>query len=714
MDQTSLPHHSRRTQKYRSARTCPAPKRTVVRGTSPRATPLLFSLKPEHLRFGYVVCAVLFFLGCTNNPYPSSDDNQKVLYLPFSEAPRTLDPAVAYTTTDHMIIGETYATLLEYHYLKRPYTLIPGLAKQLPEAQPLADGKVAYLFELQDNLVYHEDPCFALGGKGIKARPILADDVAFEIMRIADPSVNSPVPEPFANIDGFREFTARLMQLRKSDSGFTARRVREQYAKAGPIRGVQVESKTKLRIVLSEPYPQILYWFAMPFSTPMPWEAVAYYNGKNGHDHLADHPISSGPYRVTRYDKQAIIVLERNPDWHGARFPGAPGTVYPNEGEPGDKEAGRLDSRVTGKPLPFISRIEYRREKESIPTFNKFLQGYYDMSGIIQESFDRVIKEDHLSPDMVRMGMRLEKAVDPDVYYIGFNMEDPTVGAAAGERGKKLRQAMSLAVDVKEYTRLFTNGRGVPAQSLLPPGIFGYDAAYRNPYRTVDLIKAGEILKEAGYPGGVDPQTGKPLKLTFDTADTSATGLLHYQFLVNAWRKLGIDVQIEATNYNKFQEKVRDGAYQIFMWGWVADYPDPENFYFLLWAEMRRSKNQGPNTSNFSNPEYDRLFMAMRSRNNDAERLQIMQRMRAILEDERPWIEFFHRENYTLFHGWMKNVKPSGLSTPMTKYRDIDPKERAQRRSRWNEPILWPVYALLIFALIILVPGIRTYLKERQ
>ncbi|MBN1653444.1 MAG: peptide ABC transporter substrate-binding protein [Deltaproteobacteria bacterium] len=665
-------------------------------------------------RFGLVVTLCWILQGCTNNPYPRTDDNEKVLYLPFDEAPRTLDPAVAYTTTAHMITGETYATLLEYHYLKRPYTLIAGLAKRVPEAQPLEHGKVAYRFELREGLLYEEDPCFALGGKKRKTRPILAEDIAFEIMRIADPAVNSPVPEPFANIDGFREFSARLTELRKQRRGFDKLPTHQQYAETGAIRGLKVEGKTGLRIILSEPYPQILYWFAMPFSSPLPWEAVAYYDGKKGRPHLADHPVASGPYMVTRYDKQARIVMERNPNWHGARFPGPPGTVYPDQGESGDLEAGRLNAKVAGKPLPFIQRIEYRREKESIPAFNKFLQGYYDVSGIIQESFDKVIQEDNLSPEMVRMGMRLEKAVEPDIYYIGFNMEDPTVGAAAGERGKKLRQAMSLVTDVKEYTRLFTNGRGVPAQSLLPPGIFGYDPDYRNPYRALDYEKAKASLEQAGYPGGIDPNTEKPLRLTFDTPDTSATGLLRYQFLVNAWRKLGLDVRIEATNYNKFQEKVRDGAYQIFMWGWVADYPDPENFYFLLWSEMRRSKNQGPNTANFSNPEYDRLFLAMRSRDNDPERIDIMKRMRKILEDERPWIEFFHREAYMLFHGWMKNVKPSGLSTPMTKYRDIDAKERAKKRAAWNEPVTWPLYALFFIALLILIPGIRTYLRERQ
>jgi oligopeptide transport system substrate-binding protein len=230
----------------------------------------------------------------------------------------------------------------------------------------------------------------------------------------------------------------------------------------------------------------------------------------------------------------------------------------------------------------------------------------------------------------------------------------------------------------------------------------------------VDDAKAKRLLEEAGYRGGIDPKTGKPLRLTFDSYDTSASGRLQYQFFVNAWRKLGIDVEIDATNYNKFQDKVRTGAYQIFMWGWIADYPDPENFFFLLWSEMRRSKNQGPNTANFSDPEFDQLFMAMRTRDNDAERLHIIGQMRALLAEQRPWIELFHREAYSLYHGWVKNVKPMGLSVPTAKYQDIDAGKRADLRRRWNAPVLWPAYLLLALAALLLLPAVRTFLRERQ
>lgn len=660
-------------------------------------------------------CAVLL-AACTNNPYPDEDASRKVVYDSFVEAPKTLDPAVAYTTSAHVITGNVYDTLLEYHFLVRPYTLIPGLATEVPEPELRPDGKVAYRFTLRPELLYQDDPAFELGGAGRRTRQITAEDVAFELMRIADPAVNSPVIEPFSHLVGFREFSERLGELRQGEPGFAELPVRVQYQRAGPIEGVRVLGPLELEIVLASPYPQILYWFAMPFTTPVPWEAIEYYDGEEGRPHFADHPVGSGPFRLARYDKQFRMVLEANPNWYGVRHPEwrAPGATYPDQGEPEDREAGRLDPEVVGRPLPFLERIEFRREKESIPRFNKFLQGYYDASGVIKESFDSVIENDRLSEAMAERGIHLEKSVAPAIYYIGFNMEDPVVGAPGGARSRRLRQAMSTAVDSEEWTRLFLNGRGVPAQSPLPPGIFGHDPDYRNPFRSVDLDQARGLLVEAGYPGGIDPETGRPLRLTFDSYQTTAQGLLQNQHFVDAWREIGLDVRIEASSYNQFQQKVRDGAYQIFSWGWVADYPDPENFLFLLTSEMSRSRSGGPNTANFSDARYDELFEKMRARENDAERLELIREMISILEEERPWIELFHPEDYALYHGWLRNVKPAGMSFPTAKYRDLDPALREQRRRAWNQPVTWPAWALLAAGVAIVLPGVRTFLRERQ
>ena len=654
------------------------------------------------------------FTACTNNPYPDTEDQQKVLYTSFVEAPKSLDPAVAYDTVAHEITGQVHDTLLEYAYLKRPYSLIPGLATSIPKAQPQVDGTVVYTFELRPGALFQDDPCFELGGKGVHTREISAGDVAFELMRIADPTVNSPVIDTFTNLVGFGDYSERLTKLMKTDPGFKSLPARERYRRALPLPGVNVVDATHLELHLTTAYPQILYWFAMPFTTPVPWEAVEYYDGKNGHPHLADHPVASGPYVLSQYDKQARMVLDKNQNWYGVKHPEwhAPGATYPTEGEPGDQEAGRLVA--AGKSLPLVERIDFRREKESIPAFTKFIEGYYDASGIVKESFDQMVRDERLSPDMAALGMRLDKSVTAAVYYIGFNMDDPLVGRKQGTKGQKLRQAMSVAVDVREYLRLFLNRRGVIAESVLPPGIFGYEPEYKNPYRRVDLEKGKRLLAEAGYPNGVDPATGKPLHLTFDTPDTSPDGRLRYQFFVNNWRQLGIDVEISATNYNKFQAKVKDGAYQIFQWGWVADYPDAENFLFLLTSDMMRTKNNGPNTANFSDPEFDRLFLTMKTRDNDEERLAIIRKMRGIVEEQCPWIPMFHPEDYVLRHAWVQNLKSAGLSVPTLKYRDLDPALRREKRAEWNKPVVWPAYALGLLMAMLIVPGVLTFLRERQ
>jgi ABC-type transport system substrate-binding protein len=654
-------------------------------------------------------------VGCTNDPYPAADRDKKIVYSSFAEAPKTLDPAVAYTTAEHVVTGNVFDTLLEYHYLKRPYELMPGLAEAVPKPETLPNGHQSYRFRLRPGISFHSDPCFSLGRPGATTREVTAADLAFQFARLADPAVNSPVAHTFTDVLGFAAFGKRLVERRKSDPAFAALPPHEQYKRAGPIEGVVVHGDRDFELVLASPNPQLLYWFAMPFTTPMAWEAVAYYDGKEGRPNLSDRAVGTGPFRLALYEKQHRFTLERNEAWYG-RAPenaGAPGTVFPAEIDKDDIEARRIDPAYARRRLPFLDEIRYIREKESIPRFNKFLQGYYDDSGIIKESFDAVIVNGELSAEMKARGIRLDKEVEPSVFYLGFNMEDATVGAPAGDKGRKLRQAMSLVIDAPEFLRLFTNGRGVPAQSPLPPGIFGYDKGYRNPFRQSDLKRARELLAEAGYRNGIDPATGRPLKLSFDTGNTTAEAFLQYEFLVTAWRQLGLDAAINATTYNQFQQKVRQGAYQIFQWGWIADFPDPENFLFLLVCENARSKTQGPNTAGFCDPDFDALYRTMKNMPSDAKRAAVIRQMLAILERERPWIELFHREDYALRHAWVLNSKSMGISVPTQKYEDVDPRLRVQMQAAWNAPVRWPLYLVLIAIAAAVVPAVRTYYRER-
>ncbi len=205
------------------------------------------------------------------------------------------------------------------------------------------------------------------------------------------------------------------------------------------------------------------------------------------------------------------MVLERNPNFHGE--------TYPDQGMPGDLAAGLLAD--AGRALPLVDRAVYSLEKESIPYWNKFLQGYYDNSGISSDSFDQAVQfgdqgEVGLTEAMSAKGIQLSTAVTNSIYYMGFNMLDPVVGGDA-ERARLLRRAISIAMDYEEYISIFANGRGWPAQGPLPPGIFGHREG--RPGSTPMCIPASgwraapqrhrarpaRLLAEAGYPGGSRP-----------------------------------------------------------------------------------------------------------------------------------------------------------------------------------------------------------------
>ena len=99
---------------------------------------------------------------------------------------------------------------------------------------------------------------------------------------------------------------------------------------------------------------------------------------------------------------------------------------------------------------------------------------------------------------------------------------------------------------------------------------------------------------------------------------------------------------------------------------------------------------------------------------NGPERDALIREMIDILEEERPWIEIFNGVDYSLAHGWLTKVKPFGMSYPMTKYMDIDPEARQAQRRAWNDPIVWPVWILLLVGAVGIIPAFRTFFRERQ
>lgn len=687
-----------------------------------------------------------------NAPYPAGDASRDILYTAFTDRPKHLDPAQSYTEDEATFTAQIYEPPLQYHYLKRPYELVPATVEALPhpryfaaDGRQLADDAPAesiaesvYELTLRPGIRYQPHPAFALDAHGqplylgknaatgrqriadfpeTGTRELTADDYIYQLKRLAHPRLHSPIYGMMAEkIVGLKELGDSLRGAAKEvpDDGWID-------LDRHPLAGVERVDARTWRIRIRGKYPQFAYWLAMPFFAPVPREADRFFAqpGMREKNLTLDWwPVGTGPYMLTENDPNRRMVLTRNPNFRGE--------TYPCEGEAGDAEAGLLVD--CGKPLPFIEQAVFTREKEAIPYWNKFLQGYYDASGISSDSFDQAVRVNvggdvALSDEMREKGIELLTSVRTSTFYMGFNMQDGVVGGLA-ERRAKLRQAVSIALDQEEFISIFQNGRGIAAQGPIPPGIFGYEEGEAGINRVVyDWIDgkparkpvevARQLLAEAGYPNGRDAKTGEPLVLNLDTTAGGMGDKSRLDWLTRQFAKIDVQLVVRTTDFNRFQDKLRKGAFQLFYLGWNADYPDPENFLFLLHGPEGRLQG-GANSANYDNPDYDRLFLQMKHMENTPERLRIVRQMNDILRHDAPWVFGLHPKSYTLTHRWLKNRKPNDVGNNTLKYQRIDAAERAQARSAWNAPVLWPVLVGLALVVLAGVPAVLGYRRRER
>jgi ABC-type transport system substrate-binding protein len=703
---------------------------------------------------------VIFLLtGCGvawNDPYPASDRGRNILYTAFTERPKHLDPVQSYSEDEMTFTAQIYEPPLQYHYLQRPYELVPATAVAVPQPRYLdAQGKLLppttpashiaftdYVIEIRPNIRYQPHPAFArrkdgsyvyhgLSAEELAQNHVLADfeqrdtreltaeDYVYGIKRLAHPKLHSPIlglmGEYVVGLSGLAQSLQKSAPAGRPANGDSWLDLR-----AHSLAGVEVLDRYRYRIRIKGKYPQFVYWLTMPFFAPMPWEADKFHNqpGMAEKNLTLDwYPVGTGPYMLTENNPNARMVLERNPHFRGE--------TYPCAGDAEDRQAGLLDD--CGKPMPFIDKVVFTREKEQIPYWNKFLQGYYDTSGISSDSFDQAVQvgsggEISLTADMQAQGIRLSTSVATSTFYMGFNMLDPLVGGTT-EAARKLRQALAITIDQEEFVSIFQNGRGIPAQGPIPPGIFGYrpgreginpviyDWAESGPRRK-DVAVARRLLAEAGWPDGRDAKTGEPLVIYLDTTATGVGAKTRIDWLNKQFQKIDVQLVVRSTDYNRFQEKVRKGAVQLFYFGWNADYPDPENFLFLLYGPQGKVKQQGENAANYANPAYDRLFEQMRAMESGPERQALIDRMLVILQQDTPWVWGFHPKDYSLRHTWLKNRKPTKVGNNTLKYQRIDVAARQSLRDRWNNPVIWPLALAALSLVLLSLPAILSHRRR--
>lgn len=723
---------------------------------------------------------LILFLGLSlpscfsNNPYPESESGEAIYYDTFILEPKNLDPAKSYSSNEYEIINQIYEPLVQYHFLKRPFELIPLTARSLPkerlydkngnliqgERHKIAIGRIEVEIKIKPGILYENHPAFSKGENGRfiyhlaknqgfpdiehpnelpnkGSRELEAADYVYQIKRMANPILECPIFPILAKyIDGFYDFAlilkreiSKIREQRKKSKGLFYNRELDEKEdpiyldlRKFPMKGLKIIDKYTFRIRLKHRYPQFIYWLAMPFFAPVPWEVDRFYlqsAASRLNFSLNRFPVGTGPYQLEVYKPNHRIVLLKNPNYHEDYFP--------KTGEAGDRRLGLLDD--AGKRLPFINKAVFTLEKEDIPRWNKFLQGYYDNSGINSDVFDSALKispeGSDLTESLKEKNIRLLTAISPNTNYYAFNMLDDVVGGLSPQK-RKLRKAISIALNMEEYIEIFLNGRGIPAQSPIPPEIFGYQEGktglnteiynWNRKTRQLErksLVYAKRLLSEAGYPNGIGPN-GKPLTIFFDSSTVGAGAKSFYDWLRKQFKSINLDLQIRKTDYNQFQDKVRKGNFQMIRWGWHADYPDPENFLFLLYGPNGKVRSQGENASNYQSAEFDALFAQMENMKNSPGRLAIIKKMLSILRKDAPWIWGYHPVGYGLHHQWYKNAKPMTIGNNTLKYKKIDNRLRREKRKRWNEPVTYPLWIIIFIFSLTMIPGVKNILDRER
>jgi oligopeptide transport system substrate-binding protein len=561
------------------------------------------------------------------------------VYVGSTSRIRGFDPVTSADVPSAHAIYKVYEGLYEYQYLARPYAVRPNLAEAMPEVSP--DG-LTYTFHLRKGIKFTDDACFP-GGKG---REVTAEDFVYSWKRVADVKTQS---------NCYWIFEGRVVGI----EDFHQQSINGKVDYSTPVEGIKGLDRYTLQVKLLKPYPQLIWILTMSYTFVVPREAVDYY-GKE----FLNHAIGTGPYVVGEWKyRNYRIVYRRNPDFHA--------DFYPTHGEPGDKAKGLLED--AGQRLPIIEEVTQYVVSDNSTEWLMFLDGKLATAGISRDNFSAVITPQRdLTPELKAKHIRLETAPELWTEYLGFNMEDPVVGMSkdpeTNVRHRKLRQALSHTIDVDKWIE-FYNHRMRPANSTIPPGIAGHDDSAPAPY-PFDLKKARQLLAEAGYPEGIDPKTDRRLTLTIELRNASEPEERQsFDLLASFFMSIGVELRPSYNNWPEFLKKMERKQQQMFRLGWVADYPDAENFLQLF---TTKSVSPGPNHTNYSNPAFDELYERATIMQDSPERTALYQKLNDMVMEDSPWILLDYPLAFGLQQDWLKNYKFHAFPYPNMKFYRID------------------------------------------
>ncbi len=533
---------------------------------------------------------------------------------------RTLDPVAVGDTASSGICNQIYEGLVIYN--QETLAVEPCLA----ESWDISPDGTLYTFKIRRGIRFHDDPCFP-GGRG---RELTAHDVEYSFTRVCDPvALGTGFWLVDGRVSGATEYNQARQEFLKENPKFW-----EIEDSGEGVTGFRVLDDYTFQIELVQPFAPFLKLLAMSYFQVAAPEAVETYgpaHNQPGEDTFFKHPVGTGPFALERWEPDVELSLRANPHYWGK-----------------DEQ---------GRTLPHVDAVYIVSRRDPHTAFMEFEEGNSDVAGVPDQDWDRVMKDDKVLNEPYASRYKLETAPTLTTFYYGFNMTMEPFGS-----NKKLRQAFNYAIDREAIIEQIYRGLGFPAYGPIPPGLPGYDP--ENDEYEFDREKAKKLLAEAGYPGGKGlGEIVLYVSGAGDSPDRTSVAVMEQLRLIN------VRVRLKQQPWPLHLESIDRGEAQFFRLGWIADYPDAENFLALF---LTRNHNPGPNSTLYSNPQFDKLYDQAMLEPVESKRAVLYRRAAALIIDDCPWLFTTYGETLSLRQPWISNYPVNALGVGYHKNLIID------------------------------------------
>lgn len=381
---------------------------------------------------------------------------------------------------------------------------------------------------------------------------------------------------------------------------------------ADEISGIVVIDDHTLEIIIDSPKAYFLSKLTYPTAFVVDRENI-----EGPAQPWTDKPNGTGPFSLAEYELGLRIVLERNEAYYGT-------------------------------PKPALERVNFVLAGGSAMTM--YETGELDAVPVGLTDIDRVM--DPSNP------LNKELSVVRPTFttsYIGFNVNRPPFDDV------KVRQAFSYALDKDKLIDVVAKKTAIKAHGILPLGLPGYNPNLKS--HTFDPEKARQLIAESSY-----RDVSNFPEITLNVSGGGGATSRQISAIVEMYKQnLGVDVTIEQTDWATYLNDLNARRYQMFSVGWIADYPDPQDFLDILFHSQSLDNRTG-----YSNPEVDRLLEQARVEQDQEQRFDLYRQAEQIIVDEAPWVPLAHGVEYWLTKSYVKGMIYPPMIIPKLKYVSIN------------------------------------------